>query len=61
MNWTQYKKMLDVKIADTHYNLEYADKKYREAKAQHESALRERDSFEKALENLMERVGESDI
>jgi hypothetical protein len=58
LNWKQYSKYLDVKIADAHYVLTYNEKKYKEAKAQHEAALREKESFEKALDGL---VTKSDV
>lgn len=61
MNWTQYKKMLDVKIADCHYVLQYTEKKYREAKAQYEAAVREKESFENALDELMNRREEGEF
>ena len=57
LNWTQYKKLLDIKIADTHYVLQYSEKKYREAKAQHDAALREKENFEKALDSLVDKGG----
>ena len=53
MNWTQYSKLLEVKIADTHYNMKFAEKKYKEAKAHYEASLREKHSFESALDDLM--------
>jgi hypothetical protein len=55
VNWKQYNKYLDVKIADAHYVLTYTEKKYKEAKAQHEAALREKESFEKALDKMVNK------
>ena len=61
MNWTQYSKYLDVKIADAHYVLEYSKKKYLEAKAQHEASLREKKAFEEGLEDLLKRKDDHGI
>lgn len=56
MNWTQYQKMLEIKIADTHYNLRYTEKKYREAKAAYDASLKELEAFEIAVEGMVEKI-----
>jgi hypothetical protein len=57
VNWTYYRTLLDHKIADAQYNYDQAEKKAREAKAVLDSVLRERDSFDEAVEDLIERKG----
>ena len=53
MNWAYYSKLLDEKVADAWYNWEQAEKKVRQAKAAYESAMREKKSFEEAIENKL--------
>lgn len=54
MNWNEYQRFLDQKLADAQYNLEFAEKKLKESKKTYSAVLRE-----KALNELVgEKVGE---
>lgn len=50
MNWAYYRKLLDEKVADAWYNWEQAEKNTKQAKAAYDSALREKEAFENAIE-----------
>lgn len=49
MDWNEYQKFLDEKIADARHNMEHAARTYLEAKAKYEAVLLEKETFEKAL------------
>lgn len=53
MNWKAYEKLLDEKIKDAKFTLEYTSKKHMEAKAKYESVLLEKESFLKALDEKL--------
>lgn len=56
MNWTEYARLLDTKIEDTKYNMDFAEKKFKEAAAALREAVAEKEAFERAMD---ERMGES--
>lgn len=49
MDWNEYEKFLDQKIADAQYNLDHAAKTYLEAKAKYEAMVREKELFLKSI------------
>lgn len=55
MDWKSYRKFLDEKIADAKHNLDHAAKDYLETKAKYEMVLIEKESFEKALVEVLNR------
>jgi hypothetical protein len=55
MNWSYYSTLLDHKIADAQYNYDYAEKKAREAKAVLNAVLLEKENFEKALKEMVDK------
>jgi len=57
MNWQDYRKIVEMKIADMKSNLEYAETNYRAAKIAYDIALRERVDFEKAMDELIDKTG----
>jgi hypothetical protein len=58
LNWRNYSNLVDQKCKDAKHNLEHAEKKFKEAQAIYLSVLREKESFENALEELCGREGE---
>jgi hypothetical protein len=53
VDWKEYRRLLEMKIADALYNYEFAKKKSDEAKAKYEAVLLEKESFEKALDEIV--------
>lgn len=56
MNWNQYRQLVDEKIADAYYNMEQAEKSYNQAKANYDAAMREKESFETAVKEMMDKA-----
>ena len=56
VNWNYYRKLLDEKIADAWYNWEQAEKKARAAKAAYDAVMREKKSFETALDVKFDEI-----
>ena len=57
MNWTDYSKLLDERITEAKYNLEYTEKKFKEAKMIYGVAVRGKEAFEKALDEKLGGLG----
>lgn len=55
MDWNEYQKFLNQKIADAKYNYESAQRRFKEAKAAFDAAVMEKQAFENALD---EKTGE---
>lgn len=47
----RYLEILDNKIAETFYNMEQAEKKFREAKAAYDAVMREKENFSQEVAN----------
>lgn len=56
MNWNQYRQLVDNKIADAWYNMDRAEKEYVQAKAKYDAAMREKESFENAVKDMMDKA-----
>lgn len=56
VNWVYYSHLLDEKIADAWYNWEHAERKEREARTVYEAAMREKESFENALDEMVGEI-----
>jgi flagellar biosynthesis chaperone FliJ len=56
MNWKNYQNFVNQKVKDSKYNLDQAEKKVKQARANYESALREKENFEIALDDLMDGI-----
>lgn len=56
MNWNQYRQLVDNKIADAFYSMEQAEKAYNQAKANYDAAMREKESFETAVKEMMDKT-----
>jgi hypothetical protein len=54
MDWKEYRRLLDMKIADASYNMDFAEKKFKEAAAALRAAVAEKEAFEKALDERVE-------
>jgi hypothetical protein len=61
VNWRIYSNFIDEKVKDAKHNLDYAEKKYKEAQVVYTSVLREKENFENALEELIKEVGKDEI
>lgn len=56
INLNYYRQLVDEKVSDAWHNMEQAEKAYRQAKATYESAMMEKDNFEKAIQETMDNV-----
>lgn len=56
INLNYYRQLVDEKVSDAWHNMEQAEKAYRQAKANYESVMMEKNNFEKAIEETMDRV-----
>lgn len=56
INWNQYRQLVDEKIADKWYNMEQAERAYRQAQAEYSAAMSEKESFENAIREQMDKV-----
>lgn len=56
INWNQYRQLVDEKIADAWHNMDQAEKAYAQAKAAYDAAMREKESFETAVKEMMDKA-----
>lgn len=56
VSWNQYRQLVDEKIADKWYNMLQAEKTYNQAKAEYDAAMREKQSFENAVKDMMDKA-----
>lgn len=56
MLWKDYQNFIDRKVSDAKYNYEIAERRFNEAKLEYEKAVREKESFEKAIEEKLNQL-----
>lgn len=56
MNWQRYQNLLEMKVTEAKHNLEYEEKKFKEAKSVYNAAIRDKEAFECELEIMMDKV-----
>lgn len=61
MDWNHYKQIVDIRVSDAWYNLNEAEKKYKECKMVYDGAIREREAFEKALDVHLNELDEKGV
>jgi hypothetical protein len=59
LNWNHYSFLINQKLQDAQHNVEHAERKCKDAKTVYWSLLKEKESFENALTELLEK-GEND-
>lgn len=56
-DWERYRKMLSEKVNDARVNVEFHERKLKEAKIILDIALRGQDAFEQALDEQLNKLG----
>ena len=53
MDWKEYEKLLLQQLVESKYNLEHAEKEYKQAKSRYEMLQHQHESFKLALSELL--------